>query len=205
MSTKHVTAYYLDARDGRPASEAPLRHGPVKPSDNLEIDAVDRRQRPALIIGRIPSDETLAAGMTLISEQEHADLLADHQAWRDSLAAQELSRLRLAKHEEINAGYQAEMEIITDDYPPAEIETWGKQDREAREWRGNGNAPTPFLDAYVAARGKSKQEVVDHITAKAEQWALASGTATGKRQALEDAIEAAFAAEDRDALEAVQW
>ena len=38
---KHVTAYYLDAKDGRPAAEAPLRHGPAMPSAALTVDAVD--------------------------------------------------------------------------------------------------------------------------------------------------------------------
>ena len=94
MSTKHVTAYYVDARDGRPASEAPLRHGPAKPSENLEIDAVDRRQEPALIIGRIPSDEPPADGMALVSEQEHTDLITDYQAWRDANAERELAKRR---------------------------------------------------------------------------------------------------------------
>jgi len=87
MSNKHVTAYYLDARDGRPAIEAPLRHGPALPSGTLVVDAVDRRQSPALIIGRMPADEPLAAGMELISEERHAELLADYNAWRDEIAA----------------------------------------------------------------------------------------------------------------------
>jgi AraC-like DNA-binding protein len=89
MSTKHITAYYLDAQDGRPANEAPLRHGPVAPSDTLEIDAVDRRQDPALIIGRIPADEPLSAGMALISQEEHQAL-----QWRDANAERELAKRR---------------------------------------------------------------------------------------------------------------
>ena len=86
-STKHVTAYYLDAKDGRPATEAPLRHGPALPRAALIVDAVDRRQTPALIIGRMPVDEPLGVGMELVSEEEHAALLADYNAWRDALAA----------------------------------------------------------------------------------------------------------------------
>jgi len=96
MSIKHVTAYYVDAQDGRPATAAPLRHGPAKPSETLVIDAVDRRQQPAMIIGHLPADEPLATGMTLISEQEHADLLADYQAWREEVAARALAKRRAA-------------------------------------------------------------------------------------------------------------
>jgi AraC-like DNA-binding protein len=94
MSTKHITAYYLDAQDGRPANEAPLRHGPVAPSATLEIDAVDRRQDPALIIGRIPADEPLSAGMALISQEEHQALVTDVQQWRDANAERELAKRR---------------------------------------------------------------------------------------------------------------
>lgn len=94
MSKKYVTAYYVDAQDGRPAIEAPLRHGPAKPTEALVIDAVDRRQEPALIIGHLPADEPLSAGMSLISEQEHADLLADYRTWRDDVAARELAKRR---------------------------------------------------------------------------------------------------------------
>jgi hypothetical protein len=96
MNTKHITAYYLDAQDGRPANEAPLRHGPVAPSSALEIDAIDRRQDPALIIGRIPADEPLAAGMSLISQEEHQALLDDIQQWRDANAARDLAKRREA-------------------------------------------------------------------------------------------------------------
>jgi len=84
---KHVTACYVDARDGLPATEAPLRHGPALPSGALVIDAVDRRQAPALIIGRMPVDEPLATGMELISEERYTELLTDYNAWRDALAA----------------------------------------------------------------------------------------------------------------------
>ena len=107
---KHVTAYYIDARDGRPATEAPLRHGPAKPSDSLNIDAVDRRQEPALIIGRIPSDEPLSVGMTQISEQQHTDLLADYQAWRDANAARELEKQQAQMSEQSRDEFQAALE-----------------------------------------------------------------------------------------------
>ena len=96
MTTKHITAYYIDARDGRPANESPLRHGPARPSETMAIDAVDRRQDPPLIIGRIPVGESLSPGMTLIGEQEHADLLADYIAWQDANAQRTLDERREA-------------------------------------------------------------------------------------------------------------
>lgn len=83
---KHVTACYIDAADGRPATEAPLRHGPQLPHPELVVDAVDRRHSPALIIGRMPVDTPITAAMELVSAERHAELLADYQLWRDGLA-----------------------------------------------------------------------------------------------------------------------
>lgn len=94
MSTKHVTAYYHDAKDGRPASEAPLRHGPKLPSNQLTVTAVDRRVSPALIVGTLPASESLAAGMTLIEESEHDAHVADVKAWYADNSAQELHKKR---------------------------------------------------------------------------------------------------------------
>ena len=94
MSNKHVTAYYLDARDGRPANEAPLRHGPKRPSDNLKVSVVDRRQSPALIIGYIPSSESLAPGMVLVDKAEHDSLVAEVESWRIDNEMRELQKWR---------------------------------------------------------------------------------------------------------------
>lgn len=141
MSTKHITAYYLDARDGRPASEAPLRHGPVKPSETMAIDAVDRRQTPPLIIGRIPVDESLSPGMVLISEQEHADLLADYRAWQEANAQRNLEERRAgmvlsrfqARAILRRKGYREQIEAIMADpeTDPLTVDAWN----DASEFR----------------------------------------------------------------------
>ncbi|MCC4290442.1 hypothetical protein [Vreelandella aquamarina] len=94
MSIKHVTAYYVDAKDGRPASEAPLRHGPKLPSENLTVDAVDRRESPPLIIGTLPASEPLSSGMQLIEESEHVARVNDIEQWRESNAQRELEKKR---------------------------------------------------------------------------------------------------------------
>lgn len=83
---KHVTACYIDAADGRPATESPLRHGPALPHAALVVDAVDRRHTPALIIGRMPIDTPINDAMQLVSTERHAELMADYQLWRDGLA-----------------------------------------------------------------------------------------------------------------------
>ena len=91
---KFVKAYFVDSIDGTPSTDAPLRHGPAKPSKQLSIDAVDRRQRPPSIIGTIPDNEPIADGMTEISQKEHSDLLADFQAWRHAFDESQLEKRR---------------------------------------------------------------------------------------------------------------
>lgn len=94
MSIKHVNAYYVDAKDGRPASEAPLRHGPALPSDALTVTAVDRRESPPLIVGTLPASTPLTPGMQLIEEAEYTARVNDIEQWRESNAQRELEKKR---------------------------------------------------------------------------------------------------------------
>lgn len=137
---QHVTAYYLDARDGHPSTEAPLRHGPVPPSDNLSIDAVDRRQSPPLIIGRVPDDEPMAPGMTAISEAEHAELLESYRAWRQELADAEHQRIKDAI-----PAYRYEVETGGITLPDG---TRVRTDRESQSQLANAyqSLSQPFVD-----------------------------------------------------------
>lgn len=161
MSTKHVTAYYIDARDGRPASEAPLRHGPMKPSDNLVIDAVDRRQDPALIIGSIPADEPLAAGMTLISEAERAALVADVEAWRTANAERELAKWRegmvvsrfQARAVLRQMGLREQVDALVDDpeTDPLVVDAWN----DAQEFRRT----SPTIAMFAGELGLTDEQV----------------------------------------------
>lgn len=89
---KHVTACYVDAADGRLATETPMRHGPKLPHEMLVVDAVDHRQSPPLIIGRMPVDEPVNNAMQLISSQRHAELLGSYEAWRAELAEEKLAQ-----------------------------------------------------------------------------------------------------------------
>ena len=91
---KKVEAVYVDARDGRPATETPLRHGPAMPHEQLEVDAIDRTQRPSRIYGRLPDGEPLSAGMREISDDEHQAAVDLVQERRTSAHLQRLARIR---------------------------------------------------------------------------------------------------------------
>ena len=92
---KYVKGYYVDAKDGRPANKHNLRHGPALPSDDLTVDAVDRRKRPALIIGTLPDGaEVPTDAMEEITEEEHADLILSFKDWRAEYEADQLKKAR---------------------------------------------------------------------------------------------------------------
>lgn len=93
-NVKYVTAYYLDAKDGRPASEVPPRHGPVLPSESLAVDIVDRRERPPVIIGTLPASEPLAAGMELIEKAEHTARIEAVNDWHQANAERQAHERR---------------------------------------------------------------------------------------------------------------
>lgn len=98
---KHVTACYVDAADGRLATETPMRHGPKLPHEQLVVDAVDHRQTPPLIIGRMPIDVPTNNAMQLVSAERHTELLTEYNAWRTALAEEQLAadiaRVELAR------------------------------------------------------------------------------------------------------------
>jgi len=102
----------------------------------------------------------------------------------------------------INAGYSAELARILAAYPDAETKTWDKQESEARAWQADNAASTPLIDAIAEARNTGKAELVSRIIKKADAWIAASGAATGKRQALEDAISTAT---DIPTVDSISW
>lgn len=116
--------------------------------------------------------------------------------------AEQLESRRADKLNQINAGYQSELDAILSDYPSAETKTWDKQEAEARAWQADNSASTPLLDAVAAGRDMDKAELVQRVLAKADAWIALSGAATGKRQRLEDEISKAKTLE---ALDAIQW
>lgn len=120
----------------------------------------------------------------------------------DDLAAQATRR--------INAGYTAALSGILNQYPEAETLSFDKQEREARAWIewqniGGTEPATPYVDAMLVERPIGKAELIERIIDKADQFILAHGHATGRRQRLEDEVKAAQAAGDRAAIEAVEW
>lgn len=112
----------------------------------------------------------------------------------------ELAELKAVKLAEINALYQQAIATLTPTYPDDERLTFDKQEQEARAWLADSSTSTPFVDALAAGRQMEKAELVSRIIAKANAFALASGSLTGQRQRYEDLVDAAKTTADVAAI-----
>jgi hypothetical protein len=113
-----------------------------------------------------------------------------------------LPELKVAKKAQINGAFEQTMQMITAGYPQDEIASWGKQEQEARAFVANAESATPLIGALAETRRVDKPDLVARIIYKADAFAQISGQLIGKRQALEDAIDAA---ETAQVLEAISW
>jgi len=103
-----------------------------------------------------------------------------------------LDELKAAKLADIEQSFSESMAAVKAGYPADEILSWDKQEAEARAWLADAAASTPMIDAMLLQRTSlTKADLVARIVAKAEIAAGFVGTLVGKRQALEDRIEAA--------------
>lgn len=112
----------------------------------------------------------------------------------------ELPELKNRKLNEINATYQQAIATLTPTYPDDERLTFDKQEQEARSWLADNSTSTHFIDALAAGRQMDKAELVKRIIAKADAFAIASGSLTGQRQRYEDMLDVA---ETADAVAAI--
>lgn len=111
-----------------------------------------------------------------------------------------LQQVKADKLSEINTAYQQAIATLTPTYPDDERLTFDKQEQEARAWMTDNTSTTPFIDALAAGRQMDKAELVSRIIAKADAFALASGSLTGQRQRYEDLLKDA---QDAEAVAAI--
>ena len=107
-----------------------------------------------------------------------------------------LEEMKAAKLSEINAAADRAIATLTAAYPDREISTFDKQESEARAYAANPTASTPLLSALAQARGVPLDELVRRVLAKADAFAVASGSIIGQRQALEDRLDACTTLEE---------
>ena len=107
-----------------------------------------------------------------------------------------LEQTKAAKLSEINKAADAAIATLTATYPDRELATFDKQESEARAYAADPTASTPLLSALAEARGISLPDLVERVLAKADAFAVASGSIIGQRQALEDRLDACTTLEE---------
>jgi hypothetical protein len=155
--------------------------------------------------GHIEYEDGVTANMVISS-------IDDVQAYIDLWTAAEpvivpptAAEMIAAAHSRINAAYSAAVGEITAGYPQAEIDSWGKQEEEARAWLLDSDSPTPWIDGAAQARAIAKADLIALIIGNADALAPIHGALTGKRQNLRDAIDALGASPTQEQLDAVVW
>lgn len=107
----------------------------------------------------------------------------------------------------INAECERRTAAVRADTPADEVQSWGKQEQEARALLADAMAATPLLSAIAAARGVPLPLLAEKVVDKSDAYAAYTGALIGTRQALEDRL-AAIDLTAPDALaqiDAVQW
>lgn len=123
----------------------------------------------------------LPIGVVEITEQEAKVILNPPKSVPDLIAEQLL---------QVNASCETSMSAIKAGYPDSEVLSWPKQEEEARAWTADNATTTPLLDALATARGITKADLAARVIEKADLFAQISGQTIGKRQGLEDQLNA---------------
>jgi hypothetical protein len=140
-----------------------------------------------------------------MNEQDGIWSLVDDEVVKLSLPLPTIDQLKAATLININADFAIAMNQVVAGYPEKEISSWAKQETEARAYIANNAASTPLIDALSTARGLDKTELVGRIIFKADLFATVSGQLIGKRQGLEDQLNALDETATAEDVEAIVW
>lgn len=99
-----------------------------------------------------------------------------------------------SKINEINNKCEGDIDALKAGYPDNEIQTWSKQELEARAFNTDSSSHVPFITALATERGIDVAELANRIIAKADAFAAVAAAAIGKRQRLEDELTAIVSA-----------
>lgn len=159
-----------------------------------------------------PGDDITINGETIeiasVDDFNQLTLAADYTGMDATLSpyiitfTANLNRLKKQKRQVIFEAYRDEVTIITANYEQSEIDTWPKQETQARAYISDNQASVPFLSNQAAARGITVAALANIIVTKADVYEADIATALGKRQKLIDEINASITTTE---LNAINW
>ncbi len=108
-------------------------------------------------------------------------LIADYNPWPSEKAT---------KFAEIDAEFEAAVASLTAGWPQHEIQTWNKQEAEARALAANPEAPTPMLSTIAITRGLTVAELAQRVIRDADAFTAASAHFVGLRHKARQLVQA---------------
>ena len=91
---------------------------------------------------------------------------------------------------ELNYLLESKTKSLSDTYPAIEVATWEQQRLEAVAYSLDSSASTPILSQIATGRGMDLGVLVDKVLVKTSMFTNLVGGLIGRKQALEDLVEA---------------
>lgn len=151
-----------------------------------KIIVADESGNPILIEPQPTPFHQLVAEKWVISDENQTALLTQN---KDKL---------IKKLADKTDNFKAQLLI---GYPQAEIDSFYRQEAEAKAYKANPQANTPMLRQIAESRGIEFEELVEKVLEKAQQFANVIGAVIGIRQGFEDSILAAKSQEELEQIE----
>jgi len=116
-----------------------------------------------------------------VPDDQINQLIAEYNPWLTEKAA---------KFAEIDADFESAVSSLTAGWPQHEIQTWSKQEAEARALVANPDAPTPMLSTIAATRGLTVPELAQRVIREADAFTAASAHFVGLRHKARQLVQA---------------
>ncbi len=103
---------------------------------------------------------------------------------------------------ELNRYCDIALEFIKSGYPRSEIDSWAKQEIEARKFIEDSSYDPQLLRSIAGARAVDLEELALKVVIKADLFANIAGSIIGHRQRQEDRVKLAATVEE---VNAIKW
>jgi hypothetical protein len=158
-----------------------------------------------MVMGFLDNDGNYYEGDRQGNDLEVANRPSTHHTYLNGQWVLNTQSLKNEKLMKFRVSFELAMFQITSGYPQHEITSWAKQEEEAKGFLVNPVYPTPLLEALATSRGLDKTELANRILSKASLYASLSGQIIGRRQALEDQLNALPSEAPQEDIEAIVW
>ena len=121
------------------------------------------------------------------------------QSWE--VVAYDLETKKAIKLQHFNQLFNSLIGQVKTTYPDTEVESWAKQEKEAREYLADNSSQALLVRSIATSRGVSLEYLANKIVEKSDLYAAYVGNLIGTRQLLEYQITNAT----EDTIDGIVW